>query len=473
MINKIFFSYLILFTLSTQSWSADHLLYFAAGDPTPSFHFETDLNNMGHYIRQNRGLQANVAISGGNPQTQAVVNQSFSGVANKTDFRDSDYPRLIQSYIRKLENGEIVRGDQLMVYFNSHGGEQEGKSHKIQTGEGSWVSLDELDKLKKLAAQKGVKMAIIDASCHSGSSQALADENTCVISSTGAQHYGYPSFSRLFSERMKKGKNLEEIFLEARAQDDSPAIPMISTQAGQSVKALIYDNITPYLYKFEEDGKLSPYLFNNNSLEKQCLADQQFEALIKTINSIEEINSVTTKFFWKVIKTKEIDLTNLKELLFKYKKYQDLVKFKMRELGDAGLKAEEQFNISVNVGGSSATLDHKYTVKELLTSDFKKLIINKQAQIDAETNSSKRAQYEASKALYVQAQAKAVSLLRVQPNLGRAQQTEAEINALIELNYDASLLIAKEERKLYSALYKNSLKNPQSTKPNACQNFKL
>ena len=53
------------------------------------------------------------------------------------------------------------------------------------------------------------------------------------------------------------------------------------------------------------------------------------------------------------------------------------------------------------------------------------------------------------------------------------QIKELEIKKLIDSNYFTNASIAKEERKLYSALYKKAQEGLPETQPNPCKNFKL
>src|SRR5690606_31490044 len=86
---------------------------------------------------------------------------------------------------------------------------------------GSRVNLDRLENLARMAQEKNIKLAILDFSCHSGASLSLANSSTCVIAATGPHSFAYggassATFSNAFVNRMAPGKNLEEIYLEAR-----------------------------------------------------------------------------------------------------------------------------------------------------------------------------------------------------------------------------------------------------------------
>lgn len=474
---------------STTAFSADHLMVIGAGGEgvKSTTIFDDAIKNIGDYVNRTPGLKVDVALNGGHSSTEALINQSFPNASSRSDFLESDYKRLLATYKLKLENNEMVAGDQLMIYVDSHGAQKENqyKTHRIATSGGraanlntlsgaSVVDLDQLEVIKQLAKEKGVKLAIIDGSCHSGNTLALADDNTCVISSTGPNHYGYGTFSQNFSAALTKGKNLEEVFLETRAIDDTPGLPMISTQMGQEVDALIYDKITPYLYHFDnENDKLTPFLQKNSSEYQQCIADKNFASLIKTINSLEDLNTSSQKVLWWTKNVKEVDLSRLKDLLGSYKTSLDLVKSKTKELEAERLDTIESFDVKAAVGPYRTSWKKDYTWRELITTDFNSLKSKLQERIDGETDQSSLVVLKSNMSLYTQGQAKKEELLRTHPDLVGIPAKEEEIKKLITSNYWTSRDMALEERKLYSALYKNSQKNQTVKKPNPCRDFRI
>ena len=151
------------------------------------------------------------------PQSFKVKNQRFTS---------KNYESAVESYIKKIETGAIKPGEKLMVILDTHGAAKTSahRTHSIATsgaeikdydnlGNNDHDSVDRLFDLAKIAEEKGVKLAILDFSCHSGNSLALANDKTCVISSSGPNHYGYSNFPATFYENMSTGKNLEDVFL--------------------------------------------------------------------------------------------------------------------------------------------------------------------------------------------------------------------------------------------------------------------
>jgi hypothetical protein len=450
--------YLIILTtfFSFQILAADHLMLIGAGgEPKKeSTIFDATIQNLAKYTAHNPSVKVNVALNGGHQDTEKILKDSFSNAESKSNFFASDYQRLIQSYKRKLENNEIVAGDQLLIYVESHGAAKQSrfKTHAIATAEGTatdlnnlsgstTVDLDQLEVIKNLAKRKGVKLAIVDTSCHSGNTLALADENTCVIASTGPNHYGYTQFSRNFSSAMAKGKNLEDIFLEARRNDATAGLPMISTQTGQGITDLLYKKITPYLYHFDSrHDKLTPYIEQNECIEN-------YQSLIATFNQIEALT------------IKKLKLKKLKRLLSDYEKSFEYIQTEMKKLGADRLKKQEHFkNDSHSIS---------YTWKELLSTDFPRMTADLRTRQNQETSPQNQKLYQDLIAIYSSAETKKRDLLRTHSDLLMVADQEKKIKSSIESNYFTTAAIATEERKLYSALYQ------KDDKPNPCKDFKL
>jgi hypothetical protein len=483
--KKIFLIVLLSLSYSSQVLSANFLLAIGAGGEPPKNDtiFDNAIINLATYVTNSPGLKADVAFNGGHAQTEKIVQKNFPSNVGKSGFFESDYSRLIQAYKMKLENNEMVAGDQLMVYINSHGAikQDQFKSHSIATAASgatnidtlsgaTIVDLDQLQVLQKLAKDKGVKMAIIDLSCHSGNTLALADDNTCVISGTGPVHYSYSTFSENFTALMDKGKNLEEIFLKARSKDNSPSFPMISTPEGLATNSLIYDKLTPFLYRYEsEHDKLTPYLASHATELQMYCANQNFTSLLGTINEIEVLNSNVSKSFWGFSTNKDVDLTKLKKLLFTYKKSLDAAKIKMQELNSSRLQNIETINASVG----KFVLSLPVTWSDFLNSDYPKLISQMNVRISKEKDLSNRDSLMTTLSFYTQSEIKKNDILKANPDLANIQNKLKKITSLIDSNFDISARIGTEERKLYKALYSKSKLAQDPQEKNPCRDFRI
>ena len=207
--------------------------------------FDGDLKHISKFARMNPNWITTSSFNGGHSETENIIKSNLN-ITNEP-FTKNSCEQLI-----KTTNGELKSGDQLLIHINSHGARRDvstEKTHKIATAEsalenyetigGSTVGLDYLKKLTELANHKGIKLAIIDFSCHSGSTLNIANKNTCVITSTGPNHYGYTgsdqTFTSLFNSKLEKGKSLEEIYLEAREKYFDKSFPMIFSPQGKIV----------------------------------------------------------------------------------------------------------------------------------------------------------------------------------------------------------------------------------------------
>lgn len=450
--------------------------------------FDSGIRNMAGYVKNRGDLKVDIALNGGHSKTEELIRTEFPAGTPTSHFRDTDYRRLIAKYKEMLSSDKMKAGDQLMIYIDTHGAEKEAgfKTHRIATAGGgaatnlntlqgtTLVALDELEVIKDLAAKKGVRLAIIDQSCHSGNTLKLADENTCVVSSTGPNHYGYTSFGYYFPSNMAKGKTLEQAFLETRSMETAPSYPMISSIEGMSVYNELYEKLTPFLYDYnEENDKLTPYLLKNNSEAQMCLSDANYKSLMATINSIEEMNTVSQKILWWTHSYKEIDFTELKQLLTDYKKTLDQTALKMRELNADRLNKEETITVRASAGNYRTEYQWKVKVKDLLTTDYDKLITETQARIQAETSNYEKTTLMGTMDFYQKSRARRDELLRNQPDLATIQSKQKEIMQGLTNTGTISSSIAREERKLFAAMYKQAQKaNPDKSK-NPCHNFRL
>ncbi|MDO9181713.1 MAG: hypothetical protein Q7U04_04865 [Bacteriovorax sp.] len=485
--NNFLLINIIFFALSTQSWCSDYLIVMGAGGErkkTATTIFDETIENVSNYLKSSPRLIADIALNGGHRQTENLINNSFGSARSKNSFNKEVYQKIIKDYKLKLERNEIKPPDQILITIFDHGAlnnkDINEKTHSIATSNGDaanlqnldgnvTVSLDELESLTKLAKTKGVKIAIVDGSCHSGNTLKIADDNTCVISAAGPLHYGRVSFGQNFAAAMEKGKNLEEVFLESRAMEDQDSYPMISTTAGRSISSLFYSALTPFLYEYNKDNQyLMSYLKANYN---QCLANNGYDSLNQTIDLVEQLNTVSTNILsWTIYKDKKINLDNFKQLLKKYKDVLDLTRSAIAANNSEEFKKKEKWAIRNNE--FHYILNGSFSWRELITTDFNLLILQNQKHAKNETNPNKQAQLIDLESFYKQAQNKKNEILKTHPNLLNILQKNIEIEKLLTTTVSLSQKIGIEERKFYSALYKSFNEN-QPKQKNPCSDFKL
>jgi hypothetical protein len=304
---KLPLSLLLAFFSSAEVFAQKNYFAFMGGGGDPAGDttiFDSEISRVGRFA-QSSHWNSQVSFNGGHRTTENILHNSFSQNGSRnTPFTQESFERIIANYERKINSGDIKAGDQLLLYISTHGAinNSKEKTHSISTTgaaardlntlEGSkQVSLDRLGRLINLANTKGVKLAILDFSCHSGNTLALKNPNTCIISGSGSNHFSYNIWGEQFSTAMAPGKNLEQVFLQTLyLQTTTPAFPMISTPVGNDFSASFYRLITPYLYQENADegkGKLENFL-NNNVRENQCsLLDKNFSDLMNLSDNLQ------------------------------------------------------------------------------------------------------------------------------------------------------------------------------------------
>ena len=195
---------ILLFTtvlFSTSAFADRNLILIGGGgeatEKTGTM-FDDTLKDVDSYLQKNKWNNYSVSFNGGHPETEAILASRYSNAQSKNTFNEDNYKALLKSYQDKITNGQIKAGDQLMVMIDTHGAARldEGSeiSHAIAIGSSTGqanlndlsgtttTSLDTMKALIDLAKNKGVKLAILDFSCHSGKTLALANIKTILIS---------------------------------------------------------------------------------------------------------------------------------------------------------------------------------------------------------------------------------------------------------------------------------------------------
>lgn len=486
MMRPFFLFFLITFSLSAFGKNSHLLIMGGGGEPERDYTiFDHEIDNVGSFVDQNKNWKTSISFNGGHSKTEKILEQKFNeNGAKNANFTPESYRALIRTYVNKIKNNEIKPGDQLMVYVNSHGsaGNNRNKTHTIATSKGivtdfnnlngGTVSVDELEELTKLAKDKNIKLALIDFSCHSGTTMALKNPNTCVITSTGPDHYGYggtsSTFTAIFTKNMKKGKSLEEIYLESRKSFRDSSFPMISTEVGTELHEEMYKPITPFLYYYSpKNDKFTPFITEEISSDNPyCINGEGVRMLDQLSREAESLMdasiraSIKDKNFNKFNSTIDEYHTELKDL------HQ-----KLTDMGVGLFNNKEKF-CSQYTGSSGAKLQEcsHYTVQNIFTLDFDKISGYFQDQVKKATGADKRL-YEAMLANIGKAKSRKAELMKMYPDLSHYKKFNEMIPSLEKKTRQLAGKVSSESQKLYYALYKQrSSKNRTS---NPCKDFVL
>lgn len=427
--------------------------------------FDAGLERMGQFHRLHPAISTQVLFNGGHSETEEIARRGFGG---SQPFTARGYYQIIEEYKRKLNSGEIRSGENILINLYSHGATRDAgeASHKIAAGSGpvtnfddmagtTTVSVDALKSLRDLARTKGVKLGIVDLSCHSGNTLALADENTCVISATGPNHYsgaGSMSFGAVFSGALRPGQSLEDAYLSARAQFNDASFPMISSPAGREIQERLYNNETPFLYYYNpQSDKLTPYLEQIATTAGECRIDGNLMGINTEIENILRAG-VTAEV--------QAKLGSFRTALTEYHAYMRNLKRQMDEFGIGEIGKEYE----LCSGGVCET----YTAKKIASTQYPYLISYYEEQTRSGTQ-SERALARNQLNIMRQGQALQSRLLRENPRLVRSAEFW---RGLPDLQRQTSILqsnVARTHRELYLEMYRNSPASGQ----NPCRDFRL
>lgn len=475
--------------MSTGTVYAKNFMTFMGGGGEPQGNdtiFDSQVQGMAAFD-QNANWETQVSFNGGHSETEGLIRNGFSkkGISN-TPFTEDSYNQIIADYETKIKNGAIKSGDQLLLVISTHGTVKKsdkdlthdisvkgGTIENFDTGEGSKiVSLDKLKELSDLALKHGIKLGIIDLSCHSGNTLPLKNSHTCVISSTGPNHYGYAgknngTYTHQFISRMKKGKSLEQVFLDARGDFTDLSFPMISTPTGEKLNDLLYDPITPYLYSYDPKfDKFSQYVKDAAEQGPACQLPQEKQELMNLISQFQ-----TIKKYAKDSEYYSSDAKKFKESVTEYYNYLDKLKSEYASLKGPDKKSpKEKFSTVSNDGGLSSSANWEYSQEEILSYKVETMKKYYQDRLAANPGLSKAA-LEAALGNVLKIENRQKELIRQNPDLEKKMTYFKNLPQLQNESNRLARQVADQAKSFYQAYYKNAAASDKS--PNPCKDFVL
>jgi hypothetical protein len=253
------------------------------------------------------GWTPTVLYDGNRAGSRAAAAAVFGPHVSSMDRAGMD--RLFEAFDKSLAAGSLKKGDQVLLVIDTHGAVRTPgeATHSVALEGGERVSLDELRALRDKLAKAGVQVAIVDHSCYSGASLALADENTCVLASSSANR---ETFTRDgFLTGLRPGRSLEQAFREGRFADATGDMPEISTAEGREVAAMLepllgetysgqlepdYPGAGPCAERVAREEKLLALvqnlaaLFDSGKVDKALLAEEFGPAAATRFESLRE-----------------------------------------------------------------------------------------------------------------------------------------------------------------------------------------
>ena len=472
-------SLIIFLIFATQVvWGKNYLSFMGGGGEPPkdTTIFDNQIGPLANFTKHSN-WQTQISFNGGHKETEKKITNGFKnqGLTN-TSFTKEAFNQNIKFYEDKIKNGEIVAGEQIMLIISTHGAikSENEKTHQITlkggeikdftTGAGaSMISLDALSSLTELAKTKGIKLAIVDLSCHSGSSLALKNENTCVISASGPNHYGYSglnTFTEVFVKSMKRGQSLEEIYLTARSNFVDNSFPMISSPVGIEINNELYDPITPYLYYFDKKfDKFSPFYNQAVKNGEACETPKKFSILN---NLIEDIRSQA--HFHQAAVYKDENAQNFKDALKNYYDYINQLKSNHAKLKIPNLEKKEKFCQTYDQEKKTCL---SYSLENIINFDYETSKQFYKASLKADNAPITEALLQ----ITDQIEARKRELLAEFPDLKIHAAYLKNIPDLELKTKDLANKVSHESRILYQSMYRQ--KSLQNKQPNPCRDFKL
>lgn len=487
---KIYSLLLMMISTAALAGSKHVMVMGGGGEPERKFTiFDRELTNFKDFVKKNSHWKASTTYNGGHADTEQILKDGLVK-GPLIPFTEKSYDQMLKDYETKILKGEIKKGDQLLVYISSHGAaKKEGdKTHQISvkgkaatdltTLEGSkTVSLDKLQGLIDLARKNGVKLGVLDFSCHSGNTLALANPDTCIIASSAPDNFGWAgpnTFSDRFTKAMAPGKSLEELFLHSFVDRGETAFPMISTNVGKELQNELYELMSPYLYKWSQHkslNKLMPHL-EDQVMENKCgEADESYKKILAFSAQAEKIIVSRPQAFSFFGGSNEFD--EFEEAVKKYYEFQNGMREDLSKLRLAFVKAKgaefEEFCSSLKPAFNMKVCP-KWTVNHLISMDFeenRKLLEKQLNDKDPFEVARARAGLENLK----KAEVRRDEILKIHPELERYQRYYKELPNLVDKTNELAFNVSLKTQVIYKKIYEERSK--KNSEKNACKDFVL
>jgi hypothetical protein len=468
-----------------------HLYYLGGGgdpDGTTTI-FDDSISQVSKFTQSPRSeWSIKHSFNGGHSETEKLLKANLPSESSLGNFTEVNLNKTLADLEKKLSSGELKSGDQLLLMLNTHGAmkTKQEKSHSIALSSGSAVdlktlegtdrfSMDKFEAILTLAAEKGVKVGLIDLSCFSGNSLKISNKNICVISASGENQYGYTDqkrapnsteryygFSARLLDGLKAGQNLEDVFLKARAGSINPDFPMISTDSGVIVNDLIYKFISPYLtYNFKQTTDFSDSYDPRDLSKSFCKTQNQFDEVQKKITELKKLVLIPGNL---------LGTANLEKALIAYRDYQ--VNYE-KAYSDWSAEEAEVKNIIAKDYPDQVELFEKETGSAILESNYLEMMKKYENLIQKEDVPEDKKNYYRRTLVSLGVKDKIVKELNVKisadskTKLTKFSEMYKKSGSVKALAND----VAAEAKKLYDILYQTNSKGSKAKNP--CKDFVL
>lgn len=428
--------------LSQAALAKKEVVFFGGGgEPQGSTTIFDDTYEDFAPFAKNSGWVARSYFDGGHSESEALAHKKFPN-ANKS-MTVANIEGEIATLKNRIQKGDLKSGDQIMVTIATHGLPRRipRLAHGVATIDGQF-DVSKLAELRNLAEKKGVKLAIIDFSCHSGTTLDLATDKTCVISSS-SEGVAYNTSGQAFAKSFKRFSNLEEAFLEGRRSVSVAAPPLISTEAGvktfQATKVLA-----------ESMAERSEVNFREKAESLTCRGPESapYKKLLGQLADIKK--SMSTADYLKMkVGLKDYDLDKIQDRLGQaMKKYEDMrTDAKRTFLALQELNKDKCYKLSrgKDICGNHKAFEYSYS----------KLFAKKFITVLSESEREELAFYQK----HLDSPE-----FKMWKKLSKGAKKQSDL-------VREAKEVAAVEREVYQALYEQYSKSKQ--KPNPCRSFDL
>ncbi len=474
---KLILSLIIAAHAELSAQNSQKQLYIIGGAGDPDTRVDTIFDPAFKTILEflpNSDWQATVRYDGNHSKTVNMLQDKKEIIPDQDSLSAGSFNKALDKMKNQAET--LPPGAQMLVYIDSHAPEKAAGSkmltHEIAVSGGGtnlnlltgakFAKLDGLQEIISAANARGVKIAIVDLSCHSGSTQTLANDKTCVISSTASNLYASKQFIENFTKNMTKGQNLESIYLATRKETGDASLPMISTPAGKTLSNQ-EQSLTGFLIfkKNTEIDKMSPFLSNE---AKNCTNHDLPLARLNQLNK-------NLSFLFKDLPSgnQDPDFVELKNLVESYQKIQSRIEQQLNGIS-TNLSKVETIEVKFrNEKGNIETLSDHFERRNLVQADWTEEERSLRARAKDESGSAKFDDLARAALNHRCAQRKA-ELLAQYPEFTSAEKAKTKLIDGIKDSVQIAKKISAAERKVYQKLYEKESKKSSS---NACKDFVL
>lgn len=263
---------------------------------------------------------------------------------------------------------------------------------------------------------------------------------------------------------MKKGKSLEELFIDSRTTGDTPDFPMINTKEGLAINEMMYRFLTPYLnYNYSSTNNFSAgYVRRGDKFEEQvCRIESSHNDFMKLLKQMEDTAAVTNE-------ASSGDFQNLREALEEYRKYQRGYEETLRQKFDVEKEIKDIFKKQFP---NDQKAWEAYAPLDFLSLDLDSSITYYEGLAERDKGKKYISNMWDSTVAQLKKQKEISEYVKANLSQNGRDKLKAQDEAFAKsgVTYKLSSRISSEAKKVYESLYNKN----KSAESNPCRDFVL